>query len=228
MTIRTVNASAADRVSAQVFFDTLFRVYTLEFARTLDAFARNGQLTVQSYMNYLVAPRDQLELWEITKQFEFTLKRFTPQVKIGDSYQFITEVKAPTYDLLVVDTPQGLHMDTAGGIHAEHWDFVKLALPTLRAGATLVLYVNKQPYDAKKLGFHGYDQYPEYDYDEWMKRRKALYGFSQSPYDDKFASRYVQLLADEGRDVQSMLMVPCHSDVEFLPPYAFRLGMVLS
>jgi hypothetical protein len=224
--IRQLDTTVADQASAQVFFSALFRAYDLDHAKVLDAFARNGQLTVRSYHDFLSDPRTQLEVWELQPEHETALKMLTPQVQIGDSYQLIRTVRHGMYDLLVVDTPQGLHRSTDGRVHAEHWDFVEDALPTVRAGGVVVLYVNKEPYDARLVGSHGYDQYPEYDYVEWMWTRQELYGFSRGT-EEAFLHRYRQLFKRAGRVITSMLMTPCHSDVPGLAPYAFRLAVCL-
>ena len=223
--IRRVDTTAADQESARVFFDTLFAVYNLTGASILDAFARNGQLTVSNYVNKLALPKEQLHLWELMPEHEEALRQYTPHVRIGDSYQLIQRAPANMYDLIVVDTPQGLHEDKSGKLHAEHWDFVEKSLISLKRSGLLVLYVNKMPYDAREKGSHGYDEYREYNYDVWMEMRRDLYGFERSHADESFVAAYRRLLKGVGRDVQSMVVTPCHSDVEGLMPYAFRLGL---
>jgi hypothetical protein len=94
----------------------------------------------------------------------------------------------------------------------------------LRQGAIVVLYVNKQPYDVKTQGLHGYDTYPEYDYGEWMYQRQMLYGFMRSPHEERFIDAYRRLFMQEGRKVHSMLLTPCHSDVPGMGQYSFRVG----
>lgn len=229
MQIRQLNVSDADKLSALVFFKALFSIYELRSARVLDAFARNGQLTVNSYRPYLADPDSQLECWELSGEHKEALEKLTVQVKIGCSYDLsIQAVKdKKKYELVVVDTPQGMHKTAQDFLCCEHFDFLSHALNLLADKGVVVLYVNKHPYDRSTVGSHGYDEYVEYNYKQWMTRRWQFYGFERANEAD-FIDAYTDLLIAWGWQVKSLISIPCFSDVPGIKPYAFRLGLQLS
>lgn len=218
MKVRQTDVSQADKASAQVFFDALFGFFDIGQGRVLDAFARNGQLTVSSYAKRV----PHLTCWELGPEHEEALRKFTSDVVIGDSYKTLM-AEGRTFDLVVIDTPQGIHADSRGTKHVEHWDFLEYSLQNLVPGGVVVLYVNKSPYNRDELGTFGYDEYKEYDYKSWMKAREEYYGSSVIT-EEQAIQTYREVLADMDRKMGRVLMVPCFSDVPGLEPYAFRLG----
>lgn len=224
MKVREVDTTKADRESAMAMFDALHKLYPLSMMTVLDAFARNGQLTVQSYRPYIDTKN--LTCWELGQQHEQDLRELTPNVKIGCSYQQMElAVKSgETFDMIVIDTPQGLHQDFLGVKHVEHFDFLKSSLALLNDNGLIVLYVNKHPYDREDLGSHGYDEYAEYDFKTWMAERKWYYG-TEVISESRAINTYAAMLAREGYRVRQVVTMPCFSDVEGREPYAFRLAL---
>lgn len=225
MKVRQVHTSFADRKSAKMFFDVLHGMYDLKQMRALDAFARNGELTVSNYWDSVRS----LECWELCREHEVELREYTNNVRIGCSYRLIEHAKdiKSRFDLIVIDTPQGLHTAEDGRVHAEHFQFLTRATSLIDEGGVIVLYVNKQPYDRRVMGSHGYDEYKEYDFDRWMEARKQFYGMSTISEEIALAN-YRQLLRLQGLNVRRVIQVPCFSDVKGVEPYAFRLGLEVS
>ena len=222
MKIRSVNVSDSDKKSARVFFDALTNMF--EFTSALDMFARDGALTVSSY-----APKvPDLHLWELCGEHLPALQRFNPaEVRIGCSYQAMLEATG-THDLIVIDSPQGIHSDWQGTTHIEHFFALAGIGKFVADRAVVVLYVNKKPYNRDNAGDHGYDQYEEYDFKAWMAARRTFY--SHSPYkltDAVAIHAYAREFGFMGFDVVNTLVVPCYSDVPRKESYAFRLAVEL-
>lgn len=224
LSIRQVATSTADQASAREFFNQLIALFDLSNARALDMFARTGELTVESYKHAV----GELHCWELAPEHEQTLiERHNPKsVIIGDSY--LTALQAidmgEKYDLVVVDSPQGAHSDSAGYVHYEHFDIVRSLLKDMVGDeALIVLYVNKKPYNKDELGSHGYDQYSEYDFAAWMAAREKFYG-DKHITEEQAISAYRSALSSWAT-VEQVLVTPCHSDVPGYAPYAFRLGL---
>ena len=154
------------------------------------------------------------------------LYKFTQQVSIGDSYALAEGaiLSGKRWDMIVIDTPQGLHADSKYGLHCEHFDFFRLSLMMLKDRGLLVLYVNKHPYNKDVVGDHGYDLYDCYSYDTWMEKRRVFYG-SDTITEDMAIRTYREQINAAGMRLQSVLVVPCFSDVQGLEPYAFRLAL---
>lgn len=227
MEIRQVNVSDSDRLSAKLFFDALAGFYPMENMRVLDAFARNGQLTVSSYYKH-IQPSN-LSLWELSGEHEQVLRTFSEDVRIGCSYDHAAKALArgERYDMVVVDTPQGVHGRADGQSSAEHFGFLPLALRLLKKTGVVVLYCNKEPYDKNEEGEHGYDTYKEYDFAGWMRARGWFYEAlnPRSVSEVEMLRAYRKRAADYGYEVIRMLVVPCFSDVPGKQPYAFRLAL---
>ena len=223
MQVKTEHAMIKDVLSARAFFRAMNAIHGMKEWKVLDAFARNGDLTVSSYISWINSTN--LECWELSPQHEHTLKTYTRDVKIGCSYQRLQSI-APDqkYDMVVIDTPQGLHKDANGMLRVEHFSFLQSAMKLVGKKCMFVLYVNKWPYDKSKEGSHGYDEYDEYDYSAWMADRTDFYGASHFTEVTALLA-YTQLVEDAGLSVANMLMVPCLSDVPGKEPYAFRLGL---
>jgi len=226
MKIREVDTSVADQKSADVFFSALQEMWDLSGATALDMFARNGQLTVSRY-GYNVPF---IDLWELSEEHHEALSKFGPRnLKIGCSYSALAQCK-DKYDLIVIDTPQGVHCDYAGIERFEHFDVLERLGRIMKPKCLVVVYVNLRPYDRDKLGSHGYDQYEEYNYDAWMKARQKFYGTwrAEKLTEEKALEGYRRAMALLGYEIDQTLMVPCYSDVAGYPPYAFRLGLAVS
>jgi hypothetical protein len=228
MTVRLDGAiKHADRRSARAFFDALGLTYyeRMKNAEVLDMFARDGQLTVDA-AQYHQYGGVQLDLWELEDQHRESLEMFDPRdVKVGCSYKALAECRSK-YDVVVVDTPQGVHSDFARQPRVEHFDVVRKLGPILKDQALVVLYVNKRPYDVRKFGEHGYDTYQEYDYEKWMAHRQQFYG-SAIIGEGTALQAYKREFQMQGLSVVGVLLVPCKSDVEGVPDYAFRVALDL-
>ncbi|ATS92317.1 methyltransferase [Stenotrophomonas phage vB_SmaS_DLP_5] len=223
MKVRQTDVSEADIKSAKIFFDAVLGFFDLSNATVLDAFARNGQLTVSNYHDHVGA----VECWELGPEHEEALRKYTDEVKIGDSYSLLDGMGASLYDMIVIDTPQGLHKDNHGAVMCEHFDFLPHAISLLTEGGIVVLYCNKAPYDKDKEGSQGYDEYEEYDFKNWMAARQNFYNVSngREVAEEDMLIAYRDLIADEGRELGRVVMIPCFSDVPNKEPYAFRLAL---
>jgi len=220
LSIREVNCTKADQLSAVAFFDSLTAMYDFKESVALDMFARTGDLTVVNYQDHV----KELHLWELMPEHRGALVSRNPtSLQIGCSYE--TAEKCFTkYDLIVVDSPQGVHSDAEGRVHFEHFDVVRDILPRLCSeSCVIVLYVNKSPYNKDIVGSHGYDKYSEYDYSSWMQARELFYGASQIT--EEVAIQAYRVAIGSWAKVEQVLMVPCFSDVSTLEPYAFRLAL---
>lgn len=222
MKVREVNCSEADVLSARALFDAVGAIFDLREASVLDAFARNGQLTVSSYWNMLKEPRKQLECWELGSEHLPDLREYADNVTIGDSYETLESCKS-TYDMIVIDTPQGLHRGK-GGTWVEHFGFLPRCLKHVNPGGVVVLYVNKSPYNKDETGSHGYDEYVEYDFVEWMAGRRRFYG-EELINEERAVRAYRKCLEGCGRTLGRFILIPCFSDVPGKEPYAFRLAL---
>lgn len=223
MEVRVTDTTSADQRSANVFFKALLSMWDLQDVAALDAFARNGQLTVPNYADVV----RELELWELGEEHREALERFSPDcVRIGCSYSHLVTAieEGRKYGLLVIDTPQGIHADVYGNEHVEHFDFLRDSTAILADEAVVVLYVNKHPYNRDEVGEHGYDQYKEYDFDKWMSARREYYG-STVITEGQAINQYTSALSLQGFKVTEVLAVPCYSDVPDRAPYAFRLAL---
>ena len=224
MKVREVHTSDSDRRSAQVFFDALLAFWDFRAGSALDAFARNGQLTVQNYSNMV----ERVTAWELGEEHRPSLEKFNLyDLEFGDSYRLADEYQGDPFNLVVIDTPQGAHKDSYGNVHFEHFDFIKVALKKLASRkCVLVLYVNKDPYDKNEVGSHGYDEYEEYDFAAWMAARQEVYGTTGNQVTEGEAlTAYRRLVHWCGYKTNSVLMVPCFSDVPGRKPYAFRIAL---
>lgn len=220
MKIRSVDVSDSDKKSARVFFDALTNMF--EFTSALDMFARDGALTVSSY-----APKvPDLHLWELCGEHLPALQRFNPaEVRIGCSYQAMLEATG-THDLIVIDSPQGIHSDWQGAKHIEHFFALAGIGKFVADRAVVVLYVNKKPYNRDETGDHGYDQYEEYDFAKWMDARYQYYRTDPSNVtEEDVIDAYRRQLRLSGLKIASTLVVPCFSDVPGKEAYAMRLGL---
>jgi hypothetical protein len=220
--LRIVDTTDADQASAKAFFTALTSIWRLDEVRVLDAFARNGQLTVPFYEDKCFY----LHLWELEEAHREALENFSPDnVKIGCSYGH-AETETERFGMIVLDTPQGVHQDSTGAAHYEHFDFLKFVPKLLANEGLVVLYVNKAPYDKTKVGDFGYDQYDGYNYEFWMEARQEFYGRSRVTEGEALAA-YDAAFQEMGYWVVRSLVVPCHSDVPDKDPYAFRVAFEL-
>jgi hypothetical protein len=230
MQVKTVNATQADVSSAAVLFDALHRLRELFWGdqpiNALDAFARNGQLTVSQYVGW---KDTKVTAWELGAEHEQALKDLgCADVQIGCSYQSLANcMYTEPINLLVIDTPQGLHADYRGVPMVEHFQFIKASMNVLAERSVVVLYVNTDPYDATQVGEHGYDTYKEYDYKTWMDARTQFYGDARPSTDEALAA-YRRMFNNHGFKIDLPLVVPCLSDVPGKAPYAFRVAFTLT
>lgn len=224
MRIRSIDVSESDKKSAKLFFDTLAGFYDFG-EEALDMFARDGALTVSCYA-YKV---QNLDVWELMGVHEKALRNFRPRdLVIGCTYQTLESCDRK-YDLVVIDTPQGIHHDHQHVPHVEHFDVMRQVGRILKDRALIVLYVNKRPYNRDEVGDHGYDQYDEYDFKKWMQARQEFYDYDpQNLTEERAMAAYRRVLGAQGLSVKSQLTVPCYSDVPGFEPYAFRLGLEVS
>ena len=236
MKIKTVDVTEADYESAALLFNSLEALHDIYWpdqykVKVLDAFARNGQLTIKNYQHWNGV---EIHAWELSKEHEAALQSIASvkTVAIGCSYARADKVIAtrivngdnPEYNMIVIDTPQGLHKSADGVVHVEHFDFLKKAWSFLPdKGGVIVLYVNTKPYNKDVQGEHGYDQYEEYNFESWMNKREGIYG-KFFPKISEVIAAYENDAASFGWRLVNPLLIPCFSDVPSLPPYAFRLA----
>lgn len=224
MNVREIHVSDSDKRSAQVFFEALLSFWDLKGCSALDAFARNGQLTLACYHHRV----GEATAWELGQEHRSALEMYKLwDLQIGDSYQ-LARACEDRFDMVVIDTPQGAHKDSTGAVHFEHFDFMRMSLQwLLKDRGIIVVYVNKQPYDKNEVGSHGYDEYDEYDFAKWIEARKEFYGRTcgELCYEDEAIAAYRRVAEFEGFKVKSILTVPCFSDVPGKEPYSFRLAL---
>ncbi|QIN95262.1 Erm [Stenotrophomonas phage vB_SmaS_DLP_3] len=223
MKVRQTDVTEADAKSAQIFFGAVLGFFDLSKAHVLDAFARNGQLTVSNYHGKVGS----IECWELGEEHREALLKYTDDVQIGDSYSLLDGVGGDKFDMVVIDTPQGLHKDDSGAVMCEHFDFLPHAVAMTNPGGIVVLYCNKAPYDKDKDGSQGYDEYAEYDFKKWMAARQNYYNVSngREVAEEDMLIAYRDVIENEGRELGRIVMIPCFSDVPGKAPYAFRLAL---
>jgi hypothetical protein len=211
----------ADHKGADLFFTALTTYYDLRGMSALDMFARDGDFTDRKSVVLV----QELDLWEINPEHTQALNDFKPrEVRIGCSYASLKQCQRK-YDLVVVDSPQGVYPDYEGKVHAEHFDLIEELPKILKDRAIVVLYVNKEPYNRDLVGDLGYDKYDTYNFDTWMEKRERFYGKRHvSEADALFAYRY-RFALHRFRTV-SVLVTPCLQGDPGLPP-TFRLAMEL-
>ena len=228
MKIKTVHTTEADRESARVFFGALLGMYVVT-GPTLDMFARNGELTVSAYKAHVYGPVD---LWELDPAHAPALRAFSPRVLFtGCSYgaMILTPNK---YEMIVVDTPQGIHTDYSSSgqhrcfrRHAEHFYVMKNIGPLLEDHAIIVLYCNRTPYNRDTEGSHGYDEYVEYDFDEWMAAREDFYGGDpQNTPEEAMLMAYRKVLSAQGFRVRGVTLPPAIRTLHRKNPMLSGLG----
>jgi len=212
---------AYDFRTMAVFFDALFRTYDLKRAEALDMFARDGSLTVMHYAHRV----SDVDLWEINPEHEKALRVFSPRdLVIGCAHQELRNTTRK-YDMIVVDGPQGLY-SAYDGVHSEHFDVLPLLPRVMKDRCVVVLYVNLRPYDASKLGSHGKDTYPEFDFQEWMRRRSEFYGTAEPQFLTlaKAMGAYEWWAGEAGLEIRSHLVVPCY-ELGIGMPRSFRIAL---
>lgn len=226
MEIKTKDTTEADQISAKTLFDALKTLRSLYWGTgnvtALDAFARNGQLTVSAYSEWV----DSFDCWELSPEHERDLLKLgAMDVRIGCSYAQ-AQVSDQRYNLVVIDTPQGVHRSADGFDRVEHFKFLDMVYSRLiGTRAVIVLYVNREPYNRNVVGEHGYDKYEEYDFDRWMEARKKFYGMAKIT-ESLAMDAYRDQAEKHGFELRLPLIVPCLSDVPGRAPYAFRLAFL--
>jgi hypothetical protein len=223
-----VRGHSADKISVEAFYSVLFKTYDLADAQVLEAFARDGAITVSSYVQYLNHPKTQLECWELNPAHERRLREYTYKVRIGDSYELLLDaiIKGRTWDVIIIDIPQGLHSSSDKEIHAEHFDFLPLALRALNDEGVVVFNLNRQPYNRDEKGSHGYDEYAEYNYQTWMRKREEFYG-CVSHREEVLLGVYRQIAYEAGYVVKSFTVVPALPNVDGMEIYTSTVAMHL-
>lgn len=218
----------ADHAGADIFFMALTGFFDLEWRRTLDAFARDGILTVKRYRDKVA----KLDAWELNPEHKDALMAFSPDtVRIGCSYEGLTEAAArgEKWSFIIVDTPQGLYPTGEGTVVAEHFTWMG-RLPDIMADDCVVaFYVNKRPYSREDTENFGRDEYAEsYNFDKWMQLRAQFYGVADGRIitDEQAISAYSRLFESRGYAVKHLLVTPCYDFAPGLPP-SFRCAMQL-
>jgi hypothetical protein len=219
MKIEQIDVSLASAQASSNFFNALSKVYDLSNMEVLDAFARNGQLTVSHYAHWVKA----VDCWEFCDEHREALQSIAGvrEVVIGCSYDLsdaerIMEVSK--YDMVVIDAPQSFHNSNHGGPMCGHLDFLTdYTEHLLKDRALVMLYVNKVPYDPAKEGHHGLDSYENFDFDMWMKRRLEFYGWVD--INEQVALQaYEDVFHRMGRKIKSVFMHPLPDNVPGKPP----------
>jgi hypothetical protein len=223
MKIEHVDIEDVDRQASEHFFGAVARAYDLHEMDALDAFARNGQLTVSHYAPWVKS----VSCWELCNEHRAALEAIpgVTEVDIGCAYMtsdFERYVGGKKYDLVVIDSPMGFHTDVQGRVMCEHFNFLEESTEhLLKDRALVVLYVNKMPYDPSVTGHHGRDSYEHFDFNGWMTRRYDFYGSEYVGEADALA-KYDNVFLNMGREVKSVLIWPCPQGQPGFPP-AFRL-----
>lgn len=222
MLILQPSPDSADQESVARFYATLFSIYKIEGA-TLDMFARDGALTVHNYQRYI---NGKLDLWELDPQHAVALHHFLPrEVRIGCAYSALKATQSK-YELVVIDSPQGIHHDVYGKEHVEHFTAMEQVGRILEDHALIVLYVNQRPYDRAEAGDHGMDTYAEYDFPHWMLAREQFYRDDPTNVAVEEAIwAYRKVLKRQGFQIKGVVMTPYLSDVPGRDSYAFHLGL---
>ena len=217
-------ARLADAHSDFDFFSNLLSFYTIT-GNSLELCSGDGARTIASYRALIDGPLDVCEISSKHKPalMELDLRKIT----FDCSYRYVQDSKEK-YQMVVVEGPQGTHKDWLGNMHAEHLGFIPSVTKIMEDHSLLVLYCNRRPYNRAVFGHHGCDKYDTYDYNLWMKMRKAFFNHSPQsiPY-HVMLKTYTDKLEGAGFRVVNVFMQPCYSDVPELPPYGFRLGLEL-
>ena len=224
MKVREINVSKSDQISAEIFFNALTAYYDVSCVAALDMFARTGVLTVKNYVHDVAS----VDLWELGPEHRDALMAFAPRrLRIGCSYRSL-EIEDEKFGLVVVDSPQGIHSDYTGATRVEHFDVMQKIGKILDDRAVIVLYCNHRPYNKDDEGSAGYDEYEEYNFSDWMEWRETFYAVDGCPQDvplvDMLAS-YENVLSDQDFAIESVLAVPCFSDVDGRESYATRVAL---
>src|SRR5271157_5135512 len=130
--MRRVPSDTATKKTSQVFFKLLDSLYDLWQMRVLSPFSGDGSLTVEEYLKFVDLAR--LECWTYTKaQRESVRAMGVAQVGQGDAYDLLkrAKLKGCKYDLIDLDTPQGIHLDLNSRPCVEHFRFFTDCLPLL-------------------------------------------------------------------------------------------------
>lgn len=216
---------AADFKAASIFYETVTNFWDLSEVDALDAFARDGSLTVCNYFDSVRG----LDLWEFQPEMENALRAYDPtDVIIGDSFRTVVD-HDKKYGFIVVDTPQGLY-NGGGMTTAEHFDFINLMDTVMEDRCVVVLYVNSKPYNKNEIGSYGREDYPDtYDFDKWMAMRQEFYhlealGAEVTP--EIAIKTYRRVFRNLGFSLETVLLGPCYSFAPGLPK-SFRLALEL-
>lgn len=211
--------------SSKLFFETVAKLYDFSKGEVLDMFAKVGDLTLKHYLPFVGTA----DAWELNADCEGELRKLSLRdVKMGCSYITLQNCERK-YDFVVVDSPQGVHLDGNGKEHVEHFDILPMLPAILKDEAVVVVYCNQRPYDKNKEGHHGQDEYVSYDFEKWMAARSMFYG-TPKPKDltqEQMLASYRRAFQELGYEVKSFLMAPYPSDVPGRDCYSFRLAMEL-
>jgi hypothetical protein len=228
MKVRQVGVTGADIASARLLFKTMSQYWDMGSWSVLDPFARTGVLTVDSYKDSVKF----VTAWELGGEHYETLSEKVDQCTTGGcSYEWLDTLEPQhmpdeKYEMIVVDSPQGIHLDYRDRPCCEHFDVIPMLGRWMAETCVLVLYVNLEPYDVKDEGSQGYDEYDEYDFDAWMARRTLYYG-TQNITVGSALDAYGRELSQIGKRITNTMVAPCFSDIEGKEPYAVRIALEL-
>ena len=129
----------------------------------LEMFGRDGTAHVTAYAEKVRS----LEVWEIDKSWEDSLKNNLPnaEIKIIDSINQINNgLNLPKFDLIIIDnTIPMFGPKNEPNKYCEHFDFIKNIGKIMENNAIVIFNINKQPFN--------------YDHQlSWKKRREEFYG----------------------------------------------------
>ncbi|MDH5184869.1 MAG: hypothetical protein OEX12_13385 [Gammaproteobacteria bacterium] len=229
--IRELPKSLADTRSAELLFNAIADFYDMSQATVLDMFARDGAITIRSYQDKV----RNVHAWELDGKHERILSNINnvSEVVVGCSYTHLQRSKGTLqghYDMVVLDTPLGLHRDEEGNTRCEHFDALRGVIDSgiLKDKSLIVMYCNRNPYNRDEIGSHGYDEYEDYNFDEWMALRATFYKVSGPLTEEQMISAYRSVALQYGYQLSGVIATPCHSDIQGSPPYAFRLCLELT
>lgn len=217
-----VPPSIATKQTSRTFFDALSSLYDLSSLHILSPFTGFADLTLVELLPHVDA--DKLECWIYTDEQMLDLPKMVTHFHKGDAYDLLKEAKKfrQVFQMIDIDTPQGLHKDAQDNWVPEHFRFLRECLPLLDNQALVILYVNLSPYD--KTQVEDGRGYPDFQYEHWMYERRKFYGSTHITHETAL-SAYRSLLNLERFDIQNVLMMPCLQDVENRSSYAVRMAL---
>lgn len=219
--LKRIVASEAVSKSSSVFFKSLSQLYALVGMKVLSPFSGEGKDTISSYLP--LVDTEKLECWTLNdEQTKAIAGMGIENVQQGCAYMLVKHamLDGKKYDLIDLDTPQGVHKDWHGAQMVEHFTFFRECLSLIDEKGLLVVCVNKNPYDAAKLE----GKKLPFSYMHWLAGRRSFYG-TETVTEEQAIAAYRHVLEEYGFELVHVVLHPIASDVIVLPPYKFRMAL---